>query len=109
MKDEFLALIEPREAEWEEFVEEMEWGTEAEIYTDLVQKGYTVKSEERYGGEGKGDDYWLVFSVTKDGEKKYFRLDGWYTSFSGHEFDQGYLAFYEVKPVEVVVKEWKEA
>lgn len=67
---------------------------------------FTVKIEEQFGGEGQGDTYWVVFSLERDGEKKYFKLDGWYASYNGHEFEDFY-DFYEVKQVEKVVKVWE--
>lgn len=53
-----------------------------------------------YGGEGQGDDYWVVFKVGD----QYFRQDGWYASHDG-----GYLdgELYEVEPVEVTRTEYQ--
>lgn len=64
---------------------------------------------EQYGGQGQGDDYWVVFSVTdvESNKTTNYRLDGWYASYHGHEFDD-YNAFYEVEPVEVTVIEWRK-
>ena len=62
--------------------------------------GLTAKVVAEYGGEGQGDDYWVVISLS-DGElTRYFRRDGWYASYDG-----GYLdgETYEVKPVEKLV------
>jgi hypothetical protein len=73
--------------------------------------GNTLKFKclEQYGGEGCGDDYWVVFSVTDEqlNETTNYRLDGWYASYHGHEFHD-YDAFYEVEPVEVMVIEWRK-
>lgn len=51
---------------------------------------------ESVGGEGQGDHYHVVFSVTHSGQTKLFRLDGWYASFNGYEF-HNMMDFYEVE------------
>lgn len=41
-----------------------------------------------HGGEGQGDEYWFVFSVTDEaGDVRLFRRNGWYASYSGSELD----------------------
>lgn len=63
---------------------------------------YLLTQEENYGGEGQGDDYWVVFSIKKEGDEKYFKWDGWYASHDG-----GYLEnLYEVTPTVVEVIQW---
>lgn len=59
-----------------------------------------VEFVENFGGEGQGDDYWLIFKV---GEQ-YFQQDGYYASHDG-----GYLDgdLYEVEPVKVTKTEYK--
>jgi hypothetical protein len=43
---------------------------------------------DEYGGEGMGDDYWVVVSVTQpDGTVQYFRRTGWYASHDGGYLD----------------------
>lgn len=59
--------------------------------------GQQIHSEG--GGEGDGEEYWFVFTLTKDfKDTKYFRLDGWYQSYNGSEVDWDDL--YEAIPVE---------
>lgn len=54
-----------------------------------------------HGGEGQGDQYWVVVKITgHDGTERFFRKDGWYQSYSGGELDGD---TYEVKPTERVV------
>ena len=66
---------------------------------------YIVKSEERFGGEGQGDAYWEVFSVTPNNEEPvYVKFDGWYASHHGHEYDGD--DFTIVQPKEVTVRQW---
>jgi hypothetical protein len=44
-----------------------------------------VSIVDSYGGEGKGDDYWLVAYFSK--YDTYIRMDGWYVSYDGGKFD----------------------
>lgn len=58
-----------------------------------------------YGGEGQGDDYWLVAKVLIGEEQiGHLRWDGWYASYDG-----GYLedAPKWVEPVEKTVIHWE--
>ena len=82
---------------WPEF-NEMIWGSGT---VDLPSG--EAKTLDSYGGEGKGDEYWVVFQV---GEKIY-RVDGYYSSWEGVNWESAEP--YEVKPVEVTVIEYKEA
>jgi hypothetical protein len=66
------------------------------VFTDVG----TVKLVDNYGGEFLGDELWFVFSVTTPEGTQYFRMDGWYQSFHGGEYD-GEL--HEVTPKEKVV------
>ena len=74
---------------------------------ELFDLGYKIEKEDSYGGEGQGDKFWVVFSVEKDSEKTFFRLDGWYSSYGGATFDSP-LSFYVVKKVPVECHEWHE-
>lgn len=75
------------------------------LLVELAEKGYIIRSEDHYGGEGRGDEYWDVFSVENNGEKTYFRLNGWYASYEGATFDDPF-DFEKVKKVPVQVFEW---
>lgn len=60
---------------------------------------------DEYGGEGQGDDYWVVVSLTQpDGTVQYFRRTGWYASHDG-----GYLEndTEEVTPFEKTVTDFR--
>lgn len=48
--------------------------------------GY-VKLVDEYGGEGQGEEYWVVFSVSDGEVTRLFRMDGYYASYCGSEFD----------------------
>lgn len=62
------------------------------------------KELERHGGEGLGEDYYVVFSVTYMNETTNYKVNGWYASYNGYEFDD--LEPYEVEYKEVCRMEW---
>lgn len=64
-----------------------------------------VSLAESFGGEGQGDQYYLVFKVEFDTsgivmDTRYYRVDGHWASYDGGEYDG---PFYEVQPVEKMV------
>lgn len=63
-----------------------------------------VRRVADYGGEGQGDEYWVVFSVTEGDVVRTFRKDGWYQSYNGGEFDSELV---EVKPVQKTITVWE--
>lgn len=75
---------------------------------EIPYKGETllVTTEGDYGGEGYGDEYWMVCKVeNKDGSLiGYLKWDGWYASYDG-----GYLEDdpFWVEPKEKVVIVWE--
>ena len=90
-----------------------------EAYTGFVDESYregeqleleyqgsplVIEILEQYGGEGMGDTYYVVFSVTYMNETTNYKLDGWYASHYGHEFHN--WEPYEVEKREVVREEW---
>jgi len=66
--------------------------------------GFTLKIEEEFGGEGQGDDYWFVLSLTENFTKKktHIRFNGWYASHHGHEFDDDDFDIVEPRTIEVI-------
>ena len=54
---------------------------------------------DQYGGEGRGET-WYSIKYFKDHDI-YIRTDGWYASYHGTEFDDGYGK--EVKPIKKMV------
>jgi hypothetical protein len=104
LRRDFVKLLDARDEYYDEFKDYVNsiYGPDDPINLG----GFIVEGIEQYGGEGMGDTYWVVFSLERDGDKKFFKLDGWYASYNGHEFDN-YLDFDEVKQVEKVVKVWE--
>jgi hypothetical protein len=63
-------------------------------------EGLTAKVVKEYGGEGKGEEYWMVISLSDTNTTRYFRKDGWYASYDGGSLDG---EVYEVQPTERTV------
>lgn len=85
------------DAAWEPFQDEIYGNGTVDLPSG------TAKTLERFGGEGKGDTYWVVFQV---GDKIY-RMDGYYSSWEGANWDSAEP--YEVKPKEVTVIKYVKA
>lgn len=75
-----------------------------ELLKELFAAGITLISEDGYGGEGCGDEYWGVFSVIQGYSVTSFKISGWYASYSGSEVDVWDLT--EVKKVPIQTYEW---
>ena len=71
-----------------------------DTYNALQEAGITTGYADSYGGEGKGEDYWIVYKFSKGDEAVYVRFDGWYASYDGSEFNEWF--FVEPKEVQVV-------
>lgn len=55
---------------------------------DLPEFGYLEVVEIVGGGEGSGEHMHIVFKLTcDDGTEEYFKVDGFYSSFGGSEWD----------------------
>jgi hypothetical protein len=63
-----------------------------------------LKGLEQYGGEGMGEKFYYVFSVTYQGVTTNYKIDGYYASYAGHEWSS--YRPYEVKHVPVTRMEW---
>lgn len=75
-------------------------------FEELPREGIVVEGlglvtlESQYGGEGMGDEYYIVLRVTEGDTVRFFRKNGWHASHDGSYLD-GSLD--EVKPVDRVV------
>lgn len=51
----------------------------------IQPKGYKIKVEDSYGGEGDGDKYWAVYSISNTDTKdvQYLKFYGYYDSWNG--------------------------
>lgn len=83
------------DTEYEGAYNELHYGEDVEV------KGLgKLEYVDSFGGEGQGDDYWVVFKLGG----KLYRKDGYYASYDGGELD-GEL--YEVEPVQVSRTEYR--
>lgn len=77
--------------EWDAFAGNIyisQYGTPKDGIVNLEGIG-TVRQVERHGGgEGDGERYWIVISVTDpEGNVRLFQRNGWYASFNGGYLD----------------------
>lgn len=80
---------------------------DCEFCVALRNEGLVLANVASFGGEGQGDTYYYVFSVTeKDGTVTFFKVEGWYASSYGADIDP--WNFKEVKKVPVQTYEWNE-
>lgn len=88
-------MIESIEDEWEN----SGWGAwKYEEFTRVETELGVIEYVADFGGEGKGDDYWVVVKITDaNGDVRHFKRLGWYASYSGGELDGPTV---EVKPTE---------
>lgn len=77
------------------------YGSEDDVLIDGVGM---VKVVERFGGEGQGDAYYMVFRVINEDGVKHYKLGGHYASYYGGEY---YGEFEEVSPVVREVTFWE--
>lgn len=99
--DEFFQMVEMGDAEGPDSWQSVKY--EESVPCTVPDLG-TLNVVESYGGEGQGDDYWVVIMLTDDETSRYFKKSGWYQSYSGGELD-GELQ--EVAPVPKVVTVWE--
>ena len=59
-----------------------------------------VKTVDQHGGEGEGEDWYIVYHFVN--HDVYVRVNGWYQSYHGTEFD-GWDSCSEVRPKERMV------
>lgn len=76
-----------------------------EVNETYTLDGLTAKREADYGGEGQGDQYWVVVSISDGLTTRYFKRNGWYASYNG-----GYLdgPTEEVKPKQKTITVYED-
>lgn len=82
-----------------------------EAHTDdefQAEHGFKTELVDQYGGEDCGSEYWYVFSIEKDGVKEFAKLDGWYQSFHGNDWDD-ITDFYKVEKKPITVESWEKS
>jgi hypothetical protein len=96
-----------------DYGDNVSWGAVEELFWSYrdpkVEKevgGSKVTLQEQHGGEGEGDEYWLVFRVeNSDGSEQFFRVDGYYASYDGTSWDGAQLREVNAVPRTVVFYE----
>ena len=53
----------------------------------LKEAGVEVSCVEQFGGEGKGEDIWAVYSVRQNGIEELWKAWGFYASYHGADFE----------------------
>jgi hypothetical protein len=110
LKEDFVELLKGSNDYYDQFRKYIDYADGGEDPINIA--GFTVQAVDQYGGSDLGSEYWVVFSISRENElrdfdeKEFFKLDGWYASYNGHEFDD-FLDFNEVKQVEKVIKVWE--
>ncbi len=87
-----------------------EYHWDEEFYPVSLRKvgpdGYAhVEFEELEGGEGEGDDCFMVISTGTGTNKRFFKKTGTYASYDGFHWEYG-SDLYEVEQQEVKVMSW---
>jgi hypothetical protein len=80
------------DVEWDEI-----WSSE---FIDLGD--FKFRRIDSYGGEGQGDEYWMVLEVEFSDVIKAFELSGYYASYDGGYYED----IKEVKPMDKVITVW---
>jgi hypothetical protein len=73
-----------------------------EVLAKSYELGLEVQYVDSFGGEGECEDYWSVYSFTKNGETVYVKFDGSYASYDGSEYDEWFF----VEPKRVMVTQF---
>ena len=66
-------------------LEDLQWDNKKNGLT--TEDGIVIKHVEQVGGEGEGDHYHIVTSLTKDNKTTLIKHVGFYSSYVGVEFD----------------------
>ena len=60
-----------------------------------------VKQVANHGGEGKGEDWWVIYHFID--HNVYIKVNGYYQSYNGTEFYDGWDCCSEVKPIQKTI------
>lgn len=78
---------------------------DSEFLAIATSAGISWESQEGYGGEDMGSEYWHVYSFTDGETTVYVKFDGWYASHYGSEFNEWFF----VTPTQVTKTVFKKA
>ena len=68
---------------------------------ELTELGWLLKYTDGYGGEGKGDEYWFVFTVSDEEVTRSVKMEGYYASHDGGYYDEWHETFPELQTITV--------
>jgi hypothetical protein len=86
---------------WDSFCEAISWGDKVAILPNIG----TARIVDDFGGEGSGDDFWFVFTITDEHDQvRTFKRNGWYASHDGGYYEG---PTEEVHGVDKVVTVWE--
>lgn len=66
---------------------------------EALPEGWEMTLAEHFGGEGEGDTYYSVWSFKQKDTQVLVRVNGWYQSYNGAEYQD----FEEVMPVQKTI------
>ena len=66
-------------------------GPNKELAKYLSDYGIICRHVKQHGGEGMGDDYYSIYSFSKDGDTVFVEFNGWYYSYDGATFSEWYF------------------
>lgn len=106
MKDKLIELLEDHTSYDLRELRIVTYGDEAKRDRRLFKDGLVIEYQEHHGGgEGGGEEHWIVLKVTNGEEVTYWEVPGWYASHDGAYVEVENM--FQVKPVEVVVNQWE--
>ena len=60
-----------------------------------------IKQVDQYGGEGQGDEWYVIYQFAD--HNVYLKVEGYYQSYNGVEFYEGWDDCFEVTPQEKTI------
>lgn len=84
-------------------------GGDWHVIEDYASNGYDLpighlRLVDSYGGEGKGDDYYMILGLTQGDVTRTFKMNGYHVSHDGSYYDG---PFVEVKPRLKTITVWE--
>lgn len=84
----------------------MDFGKSTGRGSVFVEEIGECQEVDQYGGEGKGEDWWSIKYFPD--HDVYIKVNGFYTSYNGTDFYDGWDNCHEVKPKEKLVVVYQE-
>ena len=75
-----------------------------EFHKTVDDRGVIISYDDRKGGEGQGEEYWVVYSFQSQCETVYIKFNGYYQSYEGATFDE----FYQVIPKQKTITVYEQ-